>query len=168
MSATMIASGANLFRSTGRMTGQEHSGNTATQRDPFKGVERVSPTTSDVGRAKIGNPATGMARCIERHRRLVAAVERFSRKRCASRFSLLSAAAWLALVVSRPLERSAWRRLVQRKPVESCEAEQKILYLIAAILARKTHLRPAEVDEVKASVMEFQSGIADLLRRKDP
>ncbi|MEI9411892.1 hypothetical protein [Mesorhizobium salmacidum] len=152
----------------GRMTGQRHARDGAAPCRPLKAGDGFPPNASDVGRAKIANPATGMQRCIERHRRLMAAVDRFSRKRSARRLSLPSAAAWLGLVVSRLLERSARRRLIQRKAVESCEAEQKILYLIAAILARKMHLQPAEVAEVEASVREFQPDITGFLRRKNP
>ncbi|RWI54695.1 MAG: hypothetical protein EOR16_23120 [Mesorhizobium sp.] len=96
----------------------------------------------------------------------MAAVDEFSRKRIASPWTPWSAAAWLCLVVSRLLQRRARRRLIQRKAIDGCEAEQKILYLIAAIVARKMDLQPAEVAEVEASVREFKPDIAGFLRRQ--
>lgn len=114
---------------------------------------------------KTAPRSINMACCIERHRRLLAALATFSRKATAARDRAWGApAAWLGLTISQILERSARRRLIRRKPVGIFEAEQKILYLIAVTVGQDIDLRPAEIREVVASVEEFKAELAALLR----
>lgn len=106
-----------------------------------------------------------MARSIYRHRRLLAAVDKFSCNRSANRWAARWVAFRLGLAVSRLLERAARRRLIELEAVDGCDANQKVLYLVAATLARKTELLPADVAEVEASVEAFRPDIAALLRK---
>lgn len=111
-----------------------------------------------------GRP-TAMARCVERHRRLLAAVARFSQSRAkAGGWNRRAAVACLGLSISWILERLARRRLFGRKPIDRREAEQKILYLIAAMLAQRMELRAKEIAMITASVREFHMDLNDLLR----
>lgn len=120
-----------------------------------------------LGYAKAVNPSTAMGRCIARHRHLLNAVDRYSRRRAANFWGPRAAVAWLGLAASRFLERSARRRLIRLKAVDSCEAEQKVLYLIAAAVAQKMDLQPKEIADIAASVEQFKPGIADLLQARD-
>jgi hypothetical protein len=135
-------------------------------RSTKKRTSRRNASGFGLGEA-VENPGTVMARGIDRHRRLLAAIDRFSSKGPSNCRTLRAAAAWLGLAVSRLLERSARRRLIQLKAVDGREAEQKVLYLIAAILARKMDLQPAEIADIATSVEEFRPMVADLLRRHD-
>lgn len=114
--------------------------------------------------AKTANRSKAMARCIERHRRLLIAVSRLSRKKITKRWTPSATVAWLGLTVGRMLERSARRRLIQLKAVDSCEAEQKILYLVATSMTHEMVLEPAEIPEITASVEPFRTDVTDLLR----
>ncbi|MER8944507.1 hypothetical protein [Mesorhizobium sp. M0959] len=70
----------------------------------------------------------------------------------------------MALAVSQVLEQSARRRLMRRKAVDAREAQQKIVYLIAAIMTHKLQLQPAEIPEITASVEAYRTHIAHLLQ----
>jgi 2-keto-3-deoxy-galactonokinase len=109
--------------------------------------------------------SAGMARCIERHRRFLAAVATFSAKRTtASGSTRRAVAVWAGLTISQIRERLARRQLVSRTAVDAHEAEQKILYLIAVTVARGKNLRPAEITEIVASVEEFRTELGGLLQ----
>jgi hypothetical protein len=113
---------------------------------------------------RLRRHSTGMARCIERHRRFLAAVATFSAKRkTANDWTRHAAAAWVGLMVSQILERLARRRLVRRNALNAHEAEQKILYLIAATVAHGMNLQAAETFEIIASVEAFRTELAGLL-----
>ncbi|TPK72143.1 hypothetical protein FJ930_13350 [Mesorhizobium sp. B2-4-15] len=107
-----------------------------------------------------------MARSITRHRRLLDAIEMFSRKTGSGRWTVRSTPVRLCLVLSNLLEASARRRLIRLQAGNRLEAEQKVRYLIATMLARKVKLQPSEVDTVKASVGEFHPDIAGFLRKQ--
>ena len=109
-----------------------------------------------------------MGRVIERHRRSLAAVDRLSRNGAARSWTPRAVFVRLALAVSRVLERAARRRLVRQKAFNGHMAEQKILYLIAANMARKMELRPAEIAEIVTSVEDFRRDISDLLQGSEP
>jgi 2-keto-3-deoxy-galactonokinase len=109
--------------------------------------------------------SAGMARCIERHRRFLAAVATFSAKRTtASGSTRRAVAVWAGLTINQIRERLARRQLVSRTAVDAHEAEQKILYLIAVTVARGMNLRPAEITEIVASVEEFRTELGGLLQ----
>ncbi|MCA0016384.1 hypothetical protein LB561_14270 [Mesorhizobium sp. B292B1B] len=116
-------------------------------------------------RARPANSPTAMARSIDRHRRLLAAVDKFSCNRSANRWAARWVAFRLGLALSRLLERAARRRLIELEAIDGCDANQKVLYLVAATLARKTELLPADVAEVEASVEAFRPDIAAFLRK---
>lgn len=121
------------------------------------------------GHRIIGLHSAAMGRCIARHRRLLAAVARFSRGRAtAGNWTLRAAAACLGLSISRILERLARWRLIRRKPADSREAKQKILYLMALIVAQRVKLRPEEIARAADSLEGFHSDLRDLLRTHSP
>jgi hypothetical protein len=82
------------------------------------GLPTVSTSLQTSGRkdsvlhwAKSANHPNAMAQCVERHRRILAAVDRFSRRRADNCWPA-RATAWLGLAFSQFLERSARRRLI--------------------------------------------------------
>jgi len=107
---------------------------------------------------------SGMAWRIELHRRLLLGASWFSRRRNRPGVSVLSNIAVSAgLKISRFLERVAWRYLVQREARTILEAEQKSLYVIAAVLARPKTLQEGDVAEIVNSVAKFKGRLGDLL-----
>jgi hypothetical protein len=113
--------------------------------------------------------STAMARCIERHRRWHAAVTGLARNKApAGSWTVRAIAAGLGLVVARALERLSRQRLIDRKPIDAREAEQKVLYLMAASIARTTELNPDETAAVGASVKKFKTELTDFLRAHRP
>lgn len=130
---------------------------------------QVSPC--DAGAIESPNTAShpgAMGRVIERHRRFLAAIDRLSRNGAAKSWTPRAVFVRLALTVSRILERAARRRLVHQKAFNGHMAEQKILYLIAANMAQKMELRPAEIAEIVTSVEDFRRDISDLLQGSEP
>ena len=69
------------------------------------------------------------------------------------------------LKVSQVLERYAWRHLVRREAGNILEAEQKTLYVIAAILARAKTLQPGDVPAIVESTAKFKRRLDGLLRK---
>lgn len=123
--------------------------------------------SSFVGYDKTGGHSTAMARCVEWHRHLLAAIDRFARKKPANGWTPRAATAWLGLAVSQIRERSARRQLVRLKAADRREAEQKVLYLIAATVAQKMDLQPAEIVDIAVSVEDYRADIVDLLQARD-
>ncbi len=107
---------------------------------------------------------SGMAWCIELHRRSLLSASWFSRRRDRLGTSALHNIAILTgLKISRLLERTAWRHLAQREARTILEAEQKSLYVIAAIFARPKTMQDGDVSEIVASVAKFKGGLGELL-----
>lgn len=131
------------------------------------GLQRSGCKDSVLRYVKPANHPNAMTRCVERHRRFLAAVGRFSRRRPANCWPA-RATVWLGLAVSQFLERSARRRLIHLKAIDSCEAQQKILYLIAASVTHKMELQPAEIAAVASSLDGFRTDMADLLQSSRP
>ena len=110
----------------------------------------------------------GMAWCIELHRRLLLGARWFSSRRGRLGVSALYAIAIsTGLKVSQVLERFAWRHLVQREASNILEAEQKTLYVIAAILAQEKTLEPGDVPEIVESTVKFKGRLGNFLRKAD-
>lgn len=118
-------------------------------------------------RAKVPSDSAAMARCIERHRRWHAAVARLSRRKAPpDSWAIRAIVARLGLVFARSFEMSARRRVIHRKPEDAAEAEQKVLYLMAATIARNMELNLGEAAEVGASVKDFTAELTDFLQRR--
>ncbi len=127
------------------------------------GVAQSADSFPDFGGNAGHSPAMG--RCIARHRRLLAAVARFSRERAmAGSWTPRAAAAYLSLPAGRILERLARWRLICRKPTDSREAELKILYLMALTIAQRVELRPEAIARAADSLEDFHPQLRDLLR----
>lgn len=68
---------------------------------------------------------------------------------------------WLMLHIAHHRERSARRRLISLRATSSGEAEEKILYLIAATVCGQV-IKTEEIEQIKASIAPFQRDLASL------
>jgi hypothetical protein len=116
-----------------------------------------------LNRAKVPSASAAMALCIARHRRWHTAVADLSRRKADS-WTIRAIVAGLGLVFARSFEMSARRRLIHRKPEDAAEAEQKVLYLMGAAIARNMVLNPDEAAQVGASVKDFTAELTEFLQ----
>jgi hypothetical protein len=111
--------------------------------------------------ARPTRPSKGMSRVIEKHRYWRNVASDFSPDNRTSTF-LKSTGYYIA----RQLERSAMRRLVTLEPATCDEAKEKVLYLMAAVMAGPTKLCAAETTKVGKSVEPFKAELATFLRQR--
>ena len=110
--------------------------------------------------ARPTKPSKGISRMIEQHRYWRNVASDFSRDdRTRSLFKSTG------YYVARQLECSAMRRLVRLEPVTCDEAKEKVLYLMAAVIAGPTQLCAAETAKVGRSVETFKGELAAFLRQ---
>lgn len=106
-------------------------------------------------------PPKGIFRMIEKHRywRKVAS-DSSAKNRGRISFSRI------AYFIARQLERSAMRRLVRSEPATCDEAKEKVLYLMAALMAGATQLCAIETAKLGKSVEPFKGELATFLRQR--
>lgn len=107
-----------------------------------------------------GMPSNGIQRMIKRHqywRKVTSDFSPDNRRR--SSFNSIG------YFMARQLERSAMRKLVRLEPASCDEAKEKVLYLIAAMMAGQTQLCAAETAKLGKSVEPFNRELATFLRQ---
>ncbi|MDX8502461.1 hypothetical protein RFM99_29185 [Mesorhizobium sp. VK4C] len=117
--------------------------------------------TSNLSRLGLALP---MIRLINRHHRLL--VIRDNLRRRSERGSVWAPRALTmraALLAARIAERWTWRRLVCRGASNAFEAEQKALYLMAAVIAQRKSIKRQEIATAARTVRQFRHQLADLL-----
>jgi len=106
-------------------------------------------------------PSKGISRMIEKHRYWrKAASDSSAKNRGRISFSRIG------YFIARQLERFAMRRLVRSEPATCEEAKDKVLYLMAAVIAGPTQLWETETAELKKSVEPFKGELATFLRQR--
>ena len=106
-------------------------------------------------------PPKGISRMIENHRYWRKVASDFSAEN--RRRSALNSAGYF---IARHLERSAMRRLVRLEPATCDEAKEKVLYLMAAVMAGPTQLCATETAKLGKSVEPFKRELATFLRQR--
>ncbi|TIQ37161.1 MAG: hypothetical protein E5X48_07290 [Mesorhizobium sp.] len=117
--------------------------------------------TSNLSRPGAALP---MVRLISRHRRLMIILDR-SRRRAdgANVWTPRGVAMRAAGSAARIAERWIWRRLVRRRASNAFEAEQKALYLMAAVIAQRKSIKPQEIAAAAEGIRRFRRQLANLL-----
>lgn len=110
--------------------------------------------------ARATRPSKGISRMIEKHRYWRKVTSDFSTdNRTGISFKSIGCS------LARQLERSAMRRLVRAEPATCDDAKEKVLYLMAVVMAGPTSLCAAETAKVGKSVEPFKRELAAFLRQ---
>lgn len=106
-------------------------------------------------------PPKEISRMIENHRYWRKVASDFSAEK-RRRISFRS----VGYLIAHQLERSAMRRLVRFEPATCDEAKEKVLYLMAAVMAGPIQLCATETAKLGKSVEPFKGELATFLRQR--
>lgn len=117
--------------------------------------------TPNLSRLGLASP---MIRLINRHHRMLVILDNLRRRSERGSFWPPGALTMrAALLAARIAERRTWRRLVCRGASNAFEAEQKALYLMAAVIAQRKSIKRQEIATAACAVRPFRRQLADLL-----
>jgi hypothetical protein len=135
------------------------------QRGSDTQIRQVSADRSVAGIAQEPRHCDAVSLRAERHKRARAVLKK-SRERNARASGLIERLLMAGgLLAAGAWERLAWWRFIRRRPSNTQEAQTKILYLLAVVIADGARLQANDVATSVASLARFQRDIASFLQR---